>query len=62
MAKVDDLIKRWAKQIVLTIVTRLAHSLLSDIFACDMQRLLVDGQNSYYVRVGPSDQLGALCW
>jgi hypothetical protein len=25
MAKVDDLIKRWAKQIVLTIVARLAH-------------------------------------
>jgi hypothetical protein len=24
-AKVDDLIKRWAKQIVLTIVARLAH-------------------------------------
>jgi hypothetical protein len=25
MAKVDDLIKRWAKQFVLTIVARLAH-------------------------------------
>jgi hypothetical protein len=37
MAKVDDLIKRWAKQIVLTIVAWLAHGFLQQRICCQKE-------------------------